>query len=503
MSKILIVDDNPDILLSVEATLLTGGHEVIATSEPRQVASLLNKNAVDAMVLDVMMPDISGLEVLETVRARPRGKTLPVLLLSALGETDDLVRGLRGGADDYLVKPFKPLELLARVERLISRRSEGAGLAGSLESFSPGDVLQNLTQGNKTGCLELSAERDVAEVWIRSGHIVGAKIGKLRGQSAILAILELKSGVFNFEARDVAAAELEEGAGRLPLSSLLLEAAWLEDELAKRAADLPALEASLIAVAPLPTEFPEEFAELPFKAVHDEISRCPGVDRQSLIAQEMASLSQVLLALALLIEQGVIDRVGAKLTAEASVQGADEVAGLDALSQLVAVCEQRGIGPGESIHLLMLFQADAWQELLTLVKSISDDVLTMHCQQALLEQLGRRRSGAVRLSYDHQTVFLHLQPLRRKDKFQGEWILPLMAGVVVWLTDEVWDADLIPFVTKIEQLAPRSATVALLPDRTLLGSANASLAALHRCRASASVPRSFSDLVQLFDSKTE
>ena len=124
MGKILLVDDNPDILMVLRVTFEVAGHEVIATEDPREVLALAERNAPDAVVLDVMMPGRSGWEVLREIRERPALVTLPVVLLTALADVQDRVKGLRGGADDYQTKPFDPEELLARVEGLIARRGQ-------------------------------------------------------------------------------------------------------------------------------------------------------------------------------------------------------------------------------------------------------------------------------------------------------------------------------------------------------------------------------------------
>lgn len=122
MAKLLVSDDDAQILELVSLILRTSGHEVVATSDPRQVQPLAAANRPDAIILDVLMP-VSGFEVLSELRLDPRTSTVPILFLSGLGEGSDRVRGLREGADDYLVKPFEPAELVLRVERLIAWRA--------------------------------------------------------------------------------------------------------------------------------------------------------------------------------------------------------------------------------------------------------------------------------------------------------------------------------------------------------------------------------------------
>lgn len=129
MAKILMVDDSPDILLVLRATFENAGHDVIATENPKEVLGLVNEHQPEAMVLDVMMPGVTGWDVLRELRQQPQHEAIPVVMLSALSDVSDRIKGLRGGADDYQVKPFDPDELLARVEVLLNRKTISASQA--------------------------------------------------------------------------------------------------------------------------------------------------------------------------------------------------------------------------------------------------------------------------------------------------------------------------------------------------------------------------------------
>lgn len=121
MAKILIIDDEPVALVLAEHTLAEAGHRVWSSSDPSQVVSLAVAHGVDLIVLDVMMPGISGYEALRSLRKNFRVSGIPILFLSAKSGSEDRIRGLREGADDYLVKPFAPEELVLRVERLVAQ----------------------------------------------------------------------------------------------------------------------------------------------------------------------------------------------------------------------------------------------------------------------------------------------------------------------------------------------------------------------------------------------
>src|SRR5215207_1071547 len=122
--RILVVDDEPAVRAAVDRALRLDGHEVALAADGRAALDALAAGAPDALVLDLLMPRVDGLEVCRRLRAA--GDRTPVLLLTARAAVSDRVRGLDAGADDYLVKPFALEELLARLRALL-RRGGGAG----------------------------------------------------------------------------------------------------------------------------------------------------------------------------------------------------------------------------------------------------------------------------------------------------------------------------------------------------------------------------------------
>ena len=108
------------------------GHEVIATSSSRDVLELAPEAGFDAIILDVVMPEVSGFELLEELRHNPLTADIPILFLSGLGAGADRVRGLSQGADDYLVKPLKRAELMAAVYRVLGRQDPIGAVPGLL-----------------------------------------------------------------------------------------------------------------------------------------------------------------------------------------------------------------------------------------------------------------------------------------------------------------------------------------------------------------------------------
>jgi len=118
MSKILMVDDDPHIRELAGVFLRNAGFETIEACDGRDALAKLNSVKVDLFVIDIMMPHMDGWELCRELRA---AYDLPILMLTAKGETSQKLKGFQLGTDDYLVKPFEPLELVARVNALLKR----------------------------------------------------------------------------------------------------------------------------------------------------------------------------------------------------------------------------------------------------------------------------------------------------------------------------------------------------------------------------------------------
>lgn len=119
--KILIVEDDRVASDYLAKGLQERGHVVDQVGDGIDALSRANQETYDALVVDRMLPSLDGLSMIETLRKA--GKDVPVLIVSALGDVDERVRGLRGGGDDYLVKPYAFSELLARLEGIVRRRT--------------------------------------------------------------------------------------------------------------------------------------------------------------------------------------------------------------------------------------------------------------------------------------------------------------------------------------------------------------------------------------------
>lgn len=120
--RVLLADDDPLIVSLVRHRLEREGSQVVHCESGREALDTARRDAFDCIILDVKLPELDGFSVLEELRGDPKLARTPIVMLTAMGEERDVVRGLGLGADDYVVKPFSPVELAARLQRLANRR---------------------------------------------------------------------------------------------------------------------------------------------------------------------------------------------------------------------------------------------------------------------------------------------------------------------------------------------------------------------------------------------
>jgi two-component system phosphate regulon response regulator PhoB len=186
MAKIVVIDDEQDIIDVLVYNLENAGHEVVTALTGRAGLELIQGTRPDLVVLDLMLPDVSGTEVCRTLRSSPAGRGLPILMLSARGEEIDRVVGFEIGADDYVTKPFSVRELLLRVRALLRRTESRAPQA----------------RGTSIQFGRLRVDRDAHRVWVDEEEVV-------------LTALEFKLLVTLFERKN-----------RVQTRSSLLEHVW-------------------------------------------------------------------------------------------------------------------------------------------------------------------------------------------------------------------------------------------------------------------------------------
>ena len=121
MARILVVEDEPDLRQVLAYNLRDAGHEVLLAADGPRGLALATESAIDVVLLDIMLPGMSGLEVCRTLKGNPRTREIPVIMVTARGEEIDRVVGFELGADDYVVKPFSVRELLLRLRAVLRR----------------------------------------------------------------------------------------------------------------------------------------------------------------------------------------------------------------------------------------------------------------------------------------------------------------------------------------------------------------------------------------------
>lgn len=122
--KILIVDDEKDLTKLLDYNLKQEGFETLIAHEGKTALDMARKKNPDLIILDVMLPDLSGTEICKIIRSDNETTDLPIIMLSAKGEEIDRILGLELGADDYVTKPFSPRELILRVKKVLKRGKE-------------------------------------------------------------------------------------------------------------------------------------------------------------------------------------------------------------------------------------------------------------------------------------------------------------------------------------------------------------------------------------------
>ena len=193
-SHILVVDDDPRLLQLLKRYIRSAGYRVTGAGDAGQARALLTMFRFDLILLDVMLPGESGLELTAEVR---RSLRIPVLLLSALGEADNRIAGLEVGADDYLGKPFEPKELLLRIRSILRRTEEIPRVAAAPCLLRFGGTLFDPERAElRTGDGEVTRLSGSEAALMR---VLARRPGEVMSRPSLLA--ELREGLGNGQDR--------------------------------------------------------------------------------------------------------------------------------------------------------------------------------------------------------------------------------------------------------------------------------------------------------------
>lgn len=141
MARLLIIEDEADIRELISFNLEMSGYEVEKARDGEEGLAMARSSAFDLIILDLMLPGMDGLKVCSQLKREPDTKSVPVIMLTARSEDDDVVEGLETGADDYVTKPFSPRVLIARVKAALRRSESDAGSDGDQNRIEIHDLV--------------------------------------------------------------------------------------------------------------------------------------------------------------------------------------------------------------------------------------------------------------------------------------------------------------------------------------------------------------------------
>ncbi|MHB8170733.1 MAG: response regulator [Thermincolia bacterium] len=142
LTTVLVVDDETKITAVVKSYLDSSGYRVFCTHGGKQALNIFNAVKPDLIILDLMLPDMSGEDICGEIR---KVSKVPIIMLSAKSQEDDMLTGLDLGADDYITKPFSPRELMGRVRAVLRRYEDNSGVIAEILSFDDGYLVINNT----------------------------------------------------------------------------------------------------------------------------------------------------------------------------------------------------------------------------------------------------------------------------------------------------------------------------------------------------------------------
>ena len=211
--------------------------EVSIAHDGREALMMVDKTRPDLLLLDCMMPELDGFEVAAALKANPETQNIPIIFLTARGRVEDKIRGLELGAEDYLIKPVRREEMLARVRNVLrrfeSRRAaaspEASLMRGRLEFMGLPNIVQVLETERRTGTLRLTHDGGRGEIVFLEGRVASAAEGVRQGEAAVYRLLAWDKGDFELESTTGAGSEAAEISR--PNQSLLMEGMRRLDEL--------------------------------------------------------------------------------------------------------------------------------------------------------------------------------------------------------------------------------------------------------------------------------
>ena len=257
--QLLLVDADPRSVRVLEVSLKKSGYSVTTAGDGVDALSKIELSTPDLILSDTKLPGMDGYAFVRRLKDRPEWAAIPVVFLTSQKSIEDKIRGLELGVEDYLTKPIFVRELIARVNLLITRRTQ-EGIAtrqsqtgrtkfqGSIQDMAVVDLLQTFEVSRKSGVLHVHNNAHSAKILFREGKIIDAQLGALRGEEAVYRTLIWNDGSFEVEFTIVKAEDIIE----VSTQGILMEGMRRVDEWGRLLEQLP----------PLATVFDVDHAQL-------------------------------------------------------------------------------------------------------------------------------------------------------------------------------------------------------------------------------------------------
>ncbi len=237
-TQILIIDDDEGQHLILEHQLKLSGYAVLHAYSGQEALEIAATTPVDLIILDINMPGMDGFQTLTSLRAKTGLADIPVIFLSSLNRQYLKIKGLEGGGDDYITKPFDSAELTARIKAVLRRARKPAAvppgtMQGRIEAVGLAELLQGMALAAKT--CTITFPEMAGEIAIKAGAIVRIRQGRFRGRQALIRLILRQHGTFlaRYDILDETASEENS-----TIEHLLLYSVSQADEFRERARQL-------------------------------------------------------------------------------------------------------------------------------------------------------------------------------------------------------------------------------------------------------------------------
>jgi response regulator RpfG family c-di-GMP phosphodiesterase len=231
--RVMVIDSDAESTTVLELKLVAAGYDVRVVKTTAEAAREVLAGRLDLILSEVVLKPVDGFGFLQRIRADGRTKNVPLIFVSERSDANDVNRGFELGAVDYIVKPYNPELLLAKVRMALAKKPAQAadkrGVSGSLQEMSLPDILQILSAGQKTGKLRVRFADRTGEIFLDRGQVVQATYGDQRGEQAFYAMLPQGEGQFDLDPN----AAVPERAIHMSTEGLMLEAMRRYDEISR------------------------------------------------------------------------------------------------------------------------------------------------------------------------------------------------------------------------------------------------------------------------------